>query len=372
MSASPTPEPARAEVVGSLLRPAYLKEARDRFEAGGMAAAEFKRIEDRAVDEAIHLQQEAGLDVVTDGELRRFSFLGPLTEAVHGIGPTKALGVPTRWHGDEGDRELDYEWPMGVVGKVNLRRSLVGEEFAYARGKTAKQLKVTMPSPLMMTNVWHPEASRAVYEDVFELCRDASAILRREVEHLVELGCTYIQIDAPEFAKLVDEEGRRWHAALGATPERMLAEGIELLNGIPAGIDGVTFGVHLCRGNNQGLWRSAGGYEAITEFFRRATAFDVFLLEYDDERSGTFEPLAEVPEDKRVVLGLVTTKRPQLEDPDKLLERIEDAARCVPLERLAVSTQCGFASDIVGNPLSQDDERAKLSLVSTVARRVWG
>jgi 5-methyltetrahydropteroyltriglutamate--homocysteine methyltransferase len=354
-----------------LLRPNYLKKARGLRESGAMQVVDFKRIEDRAVDDVIRLQEEAGVDVVTDGELRRFSFLDPLTEALDGIGRTHALGAATQWHGGDDDREVEYQWPIGVTGKVTFRRSLVGEEFAYARGKTAKPIKVTLPSPLMMTNLWNPESSPTVYEDVFDFCRDAAGILRQEVEYLADLGCTYIQIDAPEFAKLVDDAGRRWHAALGATPERMLSEGVELLNEIPKGIDGVTFGVHLCRGNNQGLWRSAGGYEAITELFGRATAFEVFLLEYDDERSGTFEPLAEVPDDKRVVLGLVTTKRSQLEDADELAERVEEAARYVPLDRLAISTQCGFASDIVGNPLSEDDERAKLALVARVARRVW-
>jgi 5-methyltetrahydropteroyltriglutamate--homocysteine methyltransferase len=366
------PKPARAEVVGSLLRPAYLKEARERFEAGALGIPDFKRIEDRAVDEAIQLQEEAGLDVLTDGEFRRFSFLGPVAEAVDGIGRTPDPVVPTQWHGGDVDKELEWEWPTGVVDRLTLRRSLVAEEYAYARGKTARPVKVTLPSPLMMTNLWHPAASSKVYGDIFELCQDAAAIVRRAVQELAELGCTYVQIDAPEFAKLVDEEGRSWHASLGVPPERMLTEGIDLLNSIPTGIDGVTFGIHLCRGNNQGLWRSAGGYEAISDFFRRATAYDVFLLEYDDERSGTFEPLADVPDGKRIVLGVVTTKRPELEEASDLVARVEEASRYVPLERLAVSTQCGFASDIVGNPLSEHDERAKLALVVEVARRVWG
>lgn len=366
------PAPARAEVVGSLLRPAYLKEARERFETGRTAVADFKQIEDRAVDEAIRLQEEAGVDVVTDGEFRRFSFLGPLTETVDGIGSVPSPVVPTQWHGGRPDKELRYEWPTGVVGRLRLHRSLVAEEYSYARGKAKKPVKVTLPSPMMMTNLWHPEATSEVYRDIFELYEDAAAIVRGEVQQLADLGCTYVQIDAPELAKLVDEEGRSWHASLGAPPEWMLTEGVDLLNGIVQGIDGVTFGIHLCRGNNQGLWRSAGGYEAISQFFRRATAFDVFLLEYDDERSGAFEPLAHVPDGKRVVLGLVTTKRPELEDADELVARIEEASRHVPLQRLAVSTQCGFASDIVGNPLSEDDERAKLALVAEVAQRVWG
>jgi 5-methyltetrahydropteroyltriglutamate--homocysteine methyltransferase len=364
--------PARADVVGSLLRPRYLKEAREQWEAGALPIAEFKRLEDRAVDEAISLQEEAGLDVVTDGEFRRFSFLGPLTETVDGIGPTPTPVVATQWHGGDFEDDLRYEWPVGVVGKLKLRRSQVAEEYAYARGRTAKRLKVTLPSPLMITNLWHPQATREVYDDLLELYEDAAAIIRRQAEELAELGCTYIQVDAPELAKLVDEEGREWHARLGAPPERLLNEGIELLNTIPRGISGVTFGIHLCRGNNQGLWRSAGGYEAISkEFFRRATAFDRFLLEYDDERSGGFEPLGDVPDDKVVVLGLVTTKRPDLERADELVARIEEASRHFPKEQLAVSPQCGFASDLAGNPLSEADERAKLALVSEVARRVW-
>jgi 5-methyltetrahydropteroyltriglutamate--homocysteine methyltransferase len=338
-----------------------------------LESAAFKLVEDRAVNEAIAMQEDVDLDVITDGELRRFSFLGPLTETVSGIGPTPSAVVATQWHGESSSAEIRHEWPVGVIGKLELRRSLVVEEFAYARGRTSKPIKVTLPSPMMMTNLWHPEASSAVYDDIFALFEDAAAIIRHEVAALAEIGCKHIQIDAPEFAKLVDDEGRRWHAKLGAPAERLLSDGIALLNTIPAGIDGVTFAVHLCRGNNQGFWRSSGGYEAISkEFFRRATAFHGFFLEYDDERSGGFEPLSDVPDDKFIVLGLVTTKRARLESAADLIARIEAASRHFPQEQLAISPQCGFASDLAGNPLTESHQRAKLSLVHEVAHRVWG
>ncbi|MBI3301789.1 MAG: cobalamin-independent methionine synthase II family protein [Deltaproteobacteria bacterium] len=360
----------RADTIGSLLRPACLKEARKAWHAGALPTHEFKRIEDRAVNEAIALQEAAGLEIVTDGEMRRLVFTGTLTEAIDGL---SSIPSPAwHWHGQTPEEEMDYRAPVCVTGKIRRRRSLATEEFAYARGKASKPLKMTLPSPLMLALFWSPEHSTAAYSDPFALFADAVDILRQEVRELAGLGCQYIQIDAPELATLVDESQRRaTYEARGVSPERMLGEGVEMLNAI-ADAPGITFGLHMCRGNNEGHWMSQGGYEAISkQVFQRATKYDIFLLEYDDWRSGSFEPLGDIPRDKTVVLGLVSTKKSTVEPADGLITRIEEASRYFPREHLALSTQCGFASVIGGNPITEAVQEAKLRLVVDVAHRVW-
>lgn len=361
----------RADTIGSLLRPAYLKEARKAWGAKKLSTAEFKRVEDRAVDDAIAMQEAAGLEIVTDGEMRRLVFTGTLTEAIDGLSP---LPSPAwRWHGQTPAQDLDAQMPVCVAGKIRRRRSLATEEFAYARGKTGKLLKMTLPSPLMLSLFWSPQYSTAAYRDPFALFADAVDILRQEVRELAGLGCQYIQIDAPELATLVDESQRRaTYEARGVSPERMLGEGIDLLNAI-ADAPGITFGLHLCRGNNAGHWMSQGGYEVISkQVFQRATKYDIFLLEYDDWRSGSFAPLVDMPREKIVVLGLVSTKKSEVEPIDGLIARIEEASRYFPREQLALSTQCGFASVIQGNPITAEAQDAKLRLVVEVAHRIWG
>jgi 5-methyltetrahydropteroyltriglutamate--homocysteine methyltransferase len=308
--------------------------------------------------------------VITDGEMRRSSFVGPLSDALDGISSVPA--PPTRWRGQTPQDEVTLQAAVCVTGKIRRRRSLPAEEFAYARGKSSQPLKVTLPSPLMMALRWSPEHSTAAYSDPFALFADAVDILRQEVRELASLGCEYIQIDAPELATLVDESTRRnLFEARGISTDRLLGEGIELLNAV-ADAPGVTFGLHLCRGNNRGYWLSQGGYEIISkQVFQRATRYDIFLLEYDDWRSGSFEPLADIPRDKRAVLGLVSTKQRTLEAATDLEARIETASRYFPREQLALSTQCGFASVLQGNPVDAAVQEAKLRLVTDVAQRVW-
>jgi 5-methyltetrahydropteroyltriglutamate--homocysteine methyltransferase len=360
----------RAETIGSLLRPAYLKEARKAWNAGALPTYEFKRIEDRAVDAAVALQEATGLDILTDGEMRRIIFTGTLTEAIDGI---SSVPSPSwRWHGQTPQDDVDFQAPISVTGKIRRRRSLATEEFAYARAKARKPLKMTLPSPLMLALFWSPAHSTAAYSDPFALFADAVDILRQEVRELAGLGCQYIQIDAPELATLVDESQRRaTYEARGVSTERMLGEGIEMLNAV-ADAPGVTFGLHMCRGNNAGHWMSQGGYEVISkQVFQRATKYDIFLLEYDDWRSGSFEPLRDIPQEKVVVLGLVSTKKEAVEPSEGLIARIEEASRYFPREQLALSTQCGFASVLQGNPISAAAQEAKLRLVAEVAHRVW-
>jgi 5-methyltetrahydropteroyltriglutamate--homocysteine methyltransferase len=360
--------PTRADVVGSLLRPQHLVEARDRFERGALGVVELKRIEDRAVDQQIALQEGAGLRIVTDGEMRRASWLAPLTETVDGF--EHVPGELRRWYSPAG--VVDEELPFVVTGRLRQRRSLVAEEYAYARARARVPVKVTLPSPLALCLRWSPRASTAAYADAFAMVADAVDIVRGNIRELAEQGCTHVQIDAPELATLVQAETRDWYAQRGMPAERMLTEGIDLINAV-ADVPGVRYGIHLCRGNGAGKWMAEGGYDYIARaLFERATAFDAYLLEYDDERSGGFEPLEHVPDDKVVVLGLVSSKRVELEDPATVAARIEAASRYVPLERLALSTQCGFASAAAGNPIGAHVEEAKLRLVVDVAERVWG
>ena len=357
----------RAETIGSLLRPAYLWNARRSLRSKEMTPAEFKKTEDRAVDEAIALQEFAGLDVVTDGEVRRLSFIGPLSDVVSGL---ERLPVDRRWH--EGDKIVDFRMGLAVTSKLRRQRSLVTEEFAYARRQAKKPLKVTLPSPLMLNMFWSPAHSVQAYSDPFELFADTLDILRQEVHDLAALGCEYIQIDAPQLAVLVDPEAQ---AAIyeknGISSKRLLTEGVDLINAV-ADAPGVTFGLHTCRGNNDGRWLAEGGYDAILkEITNRATRFQIFLLEYDNPRSGSFKPLADVPSDKTVVLGLVSTKTAEMEQVDGLLQRIDDAARYFPREQMALSTQCGFNSGVRGNPIGEAAQEKKLRLVAEVAHRTW-
>jgi methionine synthase II (cobalamin-independent) len=246
------------------------------------------------------------------------------------------------------------------------------EEFSYARGQARVPVKITMPSPLVMYGAWSPEHSRPAYSDPFELFADAAAIIRAEARELARLGCTYIQIDSPDLGTLVDPENRALRENLGMSTERTLTEGVDIINSV-ADVPGVTFGLHICKGNYESKWIASGGYEYTADkVFARAANFDVFLLEYDDERSGSFEPLAMVPDDKVVVLGLVSSKVPEIEPADELIARIDEAARYVGRERLALSTQCGFSPVSIGaNLISEDTQQRKLELVAEVAHQVW-
>jgi len=366
---------AHSDVVGSLLRPAALRIARDDWAAGRLDDAQFKAIEDRAVDEAVALQETAGLEIVTDGEMRRLSFQSQMTEAVDGFGAWDLDAfLWGDWHGDGAAGELRRERPanLGVVGKLVRKRHLAAEEFIYLRGRTRRITKVTLPSPSLFVNFWSPERSRSAYASLDHFLADVVAILRDEVAELARLGATYIQIDAPHYPLLLSPETRRFYESRGWTLDQWLSRGIELDNAVMAGFGDVTFAIHLCRGNQAGRWLVEGDYEPIARPIFRHIAASRLLLEYDDDRSGSFAPLRHVPDDKMVVLGLISTKRPQPERPEDLIQRITEATRFVPLERLALSPQCGFASSIIGNNLSMEDERRKLGTLWETARRVWG
>jgi 5-methyltetrahydropteroyltriglutamate--homocysteine methyltransferase len=356
----------RSEVIGSLLRPPELKDARRRVEAGQITAAEFKHIEDRAVDDAIALQEAVGIDVITDGELRRYAFFGHLVDAFEGFDKQGGWAIPFR---DETGEELVLSRPV-VVERLRWRRSMCAEEWTYLRGRTRTPGKVTMLSAQQAAAYYDPHKSSGAYKTRDEYLADIVDISRREVEELVRLGCTYIQIDAPQYAALLDSAMREGYRQRGSDPEELIDRCIELDNAIIQGHPGVTFGLHVCRGNNQSKFYAEGDYEPISRIFNK-TLFQRFLLEYDDARSGGFSPLRHVPEDRTVVLGLVTTKKATMETEDALRARVEEAAQYIPQERLALSPQCGFASTIEGNSITPEQQRLKLDLVSRVAHDVW-
>jgi 5-methyltetrahydropteroyltriglutamate--homocysteine methyltransferase len=368
---------ARADTVGSLLRPPWLKEARERYAAGDIDATEFKRIEDVAVDEVVRLQEEAGLEVVTDGEMRRVSFQSQLAEAVEGLGePSMDAYLWGDWRGtgEVGGRLVVRPESLGVTGKLRRRRHLSVEEFVYLRARTSRTPKITLPSPSLFANFWS-EGSTEIYPTLDEFLWDVAEILREEVEELVRLGAEYVQLDAPQYPLLLEEKTRRFYEERGWDLDRWLSRGIELDNHVIGGRTvhpGVSFGFHLCRGNQGSRWLSSGSYEAIARQIFGGVQADRLLLEYDDERSGNFEPLRHVPEDKTIVLGLVTTKTGRRETPDELETRIREAARYVPLERLAVSPQCGFSTSVVGNEISPKAEEYKLRTLVETAAKVWG
>ena len=356
-----------SDVVGSLLRPTYLKAGRDQFASGKLSAAEFKAIEDRAVNECLDLQIDAGIEVITDGEMRRYAFYGHLIDAVEGFDKYGGWAIPFR---DDKGGQLVLPRPV-VVSRLKRKRPLCAEEFTYVRARTNHPAKATIISAQQAAAYYDRAKSAAAYPTVEAYLADLVDILRDEVAELIRLGCTYIQIDSPQYTALLDPQLREGYRQRGSDPDHLLDLSIEMDNAVIGDHPGVTFGLHLCRGNNQSKFYAAGDYGPIARVFR-ITKFNRFLLEYDDERSGGFEPLRQVPEDRVVVLGLVSSKRAQLESKDELRRRIESAAAYIPMDRLALSPQCGFASTMEGNLVTAADQKAKVRLVAEIAEEVWG
>jgi 5-methyltetrahydropteroyltriglutamate--homocysteine methyltransferase len=357
----------QCDVVGSLLRPAYLKAARERHDTHQLSDAEFKRTEDRAVDEAVKMQERAGIEVLTDGEMRRYAFYGHLIDAVEGFDKVGGWAIPFR---DEKGEQLVLPRPV-VVSKLRRKRPLCAEEFTYLRARTNLTAKTTLISAQQAAAYYDSKKSAGAYPKIDAYLADLVDILRDEVQELVRLGCRYIQIDSPQYAALLDPQLREGYRQRGNDPDRLLDLSTEMDNAVIGDHAEITFGLHLCRGNNQSKFYASGDYGPITKVFRQ-TRFQRFLLEYDDERSGGFEPLRQVPEDRTVVLGLVSSKKAALESKDELKRRIEQASAFIPLERLALSPQCGFASTMEGNKLTEADQEAKLRLVAETAQEVWG
>jgi 5-methyltetrahydropteroyltriglutamate--homocysteine methyltransferase len=372
---------SHADVVGSLLRPAELLSGQKKFAAGELQAADFKKIEDKAVDQAVALQEEAGLEIVTDGEMRRQSFQAQMTAAADGFGEhTLEAFLWGQWHGDQvtGDQSLARPSGLGVVSKLRRRRHLCAEEFTYLRARTRRIAKVTLPSPSLWVNFWSRQHSAHAYPTLESFLADVTEILCEEVAELARLGATYIQIDAPHYALLIDPVTRGFYeqqasqAGRAVGVQQWLDRALELDNAVISAAPAATFGFHLCRGNQDSRWLAEGSYEPIAPTVFQKIKAHRLLLEYDDVRSGLFEPLRHVPDGKFVVLGLITTKTPRMETRQELTERIRDASRYVPLERLGLSPQCGFASSVVGNRISLEDEKRKLRLLVETAKAVWG
>jgi 5-methyltetrahydropteroyltriglutamate--homocysteine methyltransferase len=353
---------ARAEHVGSLLRPPELLAARD-------AGTGLKAAEDAAIRDAVAMQERAGMDVVNDGEFRRESFQSELTEAVDGFeGVSIDAWLWGEWHSAElGDKTVERPEAMAVVRPLEQRRSLAAEEFTFVRAIADRPAKVTLPSPSLFANLWDAERSREAYPTFDDFMAAVTAILVREVSELERLGCRYVQLDAPHYPLLIEPKWRAFYEARGWSAKSWLSYGVELDNAVIAAAPGVTFGFHLCRGNQDSRWLVSGGYDEIAGPIFESIAAHRLLLEYDDERSGSFEALRLVPDDKVVVLGLVTTKHARLEDPAELSARVDEAARHVDRERLALSPQCGFATSVVGNALTIGEQERKLELVAETA-----
>lgn len=358
----------RAEPLGSLLRPPEVKKAMQQASEGSIGREELARVQERAIDDAIALQADTGMDVVTDGEFRRAIFWDPVIAALDGLGTETAS--PVGFGGKSGAHD-DVKLPS-VTGKLSLRESLVQREMRYLLGRTDLPAKATMPAMAQASALWLPDVSRDAYPTREAYVADLVEIMRGEIAALADMGVHYVQLDSPRYTYVCSEDGRERLRGLGIEdPERWLEDMIAFDNRLIEGFDGMTFGLHLCRGNNRGMWSVEGAYDPIAERLFNELKVDRLLLEYDSPRSGSFAPLRLVPEDKTVVLGLVTTKEPELESRDQLLSRIEEAAGYVPLERLALSPQCGFASTLPGNPVDEDVQRRKLELVGEVARTMW-
>jgi 5-methyltetrahydropteroyltriglutamate--homocysteine methyltransferase len=367
-----TQPPFRADHVGSLLRPKALLQARDEQKAGRIDAAELRRREDDAIRDAVRMQEEIGLQGVSDGEFRRASWHMDFLYQIGGASKVQD-NLTVKFHNDEGDIEFTPA-ALKVTGKLNLAKPIFAEDFRFLKSVTKATPKLTIPSPSMM----HYRGGRAaidaqIYPTLDQFWSDLAQVYSDELAALARLGCTYLQLDVTSLAYLNDPAQRHYITQLGGSGESQHQVYIRLINSAlrrkPAGM---TVCTHMCRGNFRSSWVASGGYDHVAEALFGELRVDGFFLEYDDARSGGFEPLRFVPKGKMVVLGLVTTKKGALEKKDELKRRIDEAAKYVPLEQLCLSPQCGFSSTVEGNALSLEEEIAKLRLIVETAREVWG
>jgi 5-methyltetrahydropteroyltriglutamate--homocysteine methyltransferase len=361
----------RAEHIGSFLRPTELLEARSN---PAFDPQKLKGLEDKHILRVLNRQKELGFDIFTDGELRRRNFMSDFTDAVEGFDMREA--TPRAWQTGEKE-ESDVSRVTGIVtAKLRQARRLTGHELSFLLQHSPGKIKMTLPSATQFPAIaFKRGVTDRVYKDRSELLWDIVEIMKADLEQLSREGVNYIQLDAPRYSYYIDPKWCEWiRTEMQVEPNALLEESIRADNACldAARRPGVTLGLHLCRGNNRSHWYAEGGYDAIAERLFGSLNADRFLLEYDDDRSGTFAPLRFVPSGKTVVLGLISTKRPKLEKGDALMRRIQDATRYVPLENLALSPQCGFASTMEGNLLTEDEQWAKMRLVVETARRMWG
>ena len=367
--------PFRADHVGSLLRPPELTRARAAFKAAEIDADALRAAEDEAIRAVIALQRDAGLQTVTDGEFRRASWHMDFIYALEGIEQVEGENIHVQFR--DADGELDYSPPaMRVVSPIGLPETIFADAFSFLRDNAlpGQTPKLTIPSPSMV----HYRGGQAaidpdVYPDINGFWDDLLAAYRAQLTGAHELGCRYLQLDDTSLAYINDPAQRSHIEQIGGDPDHLHEQYIANLNRALEGRpEGMTVTTHLCRGNNQSMWAAEGGYDFVAEALFGELAVDGYFLEFDDERSGSFEPLRFVPEGKQVVLGLVTTKSPQLEDPELLKRRIEEASQHIALDQLCLSGQCGFSSTEEGNRLTIDEQKRKLELIVAVAEDVWG
>jgi 5-methyltetrahydropteroyltriglutamate--homocysteine methyltransferase len=357
----------RSEHVGSLLRPEWLKEAFARHKAGEITDQELRATQDRAIREVIARQEAAGLPIVTDGEYRRVGFMESATTSLAGL--AEPVAVPEVVRPGTRFESAATEQQQDLTGRISVRRNLPLEEYRFASEVAHVPVKVTILGP---DRLMRRHRARSVYANHDEFAADFVAAYRQIVGELVAAGCRYVQIDGPEYTAYVDPPSLQRMVARGEDPERSLARAIDMDNAIMADFPGVTFGLHICRGNRRSMYHREGSYDAIAERLFGSLNYDRFLLEYDTERAGGFEPLRFVPKGRTAVLGLVTTKFPDLEQADDLKARVVQASRFLDPSQLAISPQCGFSSGLPGNLLDEEAQWRKLDVIREVAAEVWG
>jgi len=360
----------RADHIGSLLRPAELLQARN----ANSDTAQLRALEDKHILRAIERQKDLGFKIFTDGEFRRGNFMSDFNDAVEGI--DEGVAVARTWQTGAGASTRPSMVPGTVVGKIKQTRRLTGHEFAFLKQHSPGDVKVTLPTANQFPAIYYKKGiSDKVYPDHSAFLWDIVPVIKSEIQALVNEGAQYVQIDAPRYSYYIDPKWRSYvKTEMGLDPDQALDEAIRADNACLEGAKrpGTILAIHLCRGNNRSQWYAEGGYDAIAEKLFGQLNVDAFLLEYESERAGTFGPLRFVPRGKTVVLGLVSSKLAEMESPDHLARRIDEASRYVPLENLALSPQCGFASTMEGNLLSEDEQWRKLGLVVETARKVWG
>ena len=361
--------PFRADHIGSLLRPQELKNAFRDAHLGKIDKQTFQEIQDRCIREAIKLQEDAGLRSITDGEFRRGSWFFGFVQAVDGLTTKDSIFT---FH-DEAGGDVVFQSAY-VAGPLKRARGITTDEFSFVQANSRGAAKVTMPTPSLVHFFRLDDAAdRSVYPDPKRFWADLIAVYRAEIEALGQLGCRFVQLDEVPIAMLCDPKIRDAASAKGGNPEQLLAIYIDAINQVAAAKSGnMRIGLHLCKGNYKGHWMAEGSYEAVAQRLFNEANVDTFFLEYDTARAGGFEPLRHLPKTKNVVLGLISSKTPQLEPLDHLRKRLDEAARFVDLDQVGVSPQCGFASSVGGNPLSIEDERKKLARLVELAHAVWG
>jgi len=366
--------PFRADHVGSLLRPERLLKAREDHAAGRMGDDELRGIEDEEIRNVVKMQEDVGLQSATDGEFRRTSWHMDFIYQLGGVKQVEGESLHVQFRSEEG--EYDYAPPaMMVAERVTLPKTIFADAFEFLRDTVTTALpKLTLPSPSMVHyRGGNSSIDQSVYPDIDEFWSDLTSAYAEEARRLHELGCRYLQLDDTSLAYVNDPKQRQHIADIGGDPEHLHEQYIANMNRVLSDRpEDLRVTTHLCRGNNQSMWAAEGGYDFVAEALFGDLQVDGYFLEFDDERSGTFEPLRHVPKGKRVVLGLVTTKRPELESKDLLKRRIEEASQYVDVDQLCLSGQCGFSSTVEGNKLTREDQEAKLRLIVEVAEEVWG